>query len=82
LYFDPRRSLDEAQALYGREDHFDPEGARAWRLGGGSVPRYGITETTIYRWKSKFRGMEVSEAKRLRELETENLKLKRLLAEV
>lgn len=35
----------------------------------------------FYKWKSKFGGMEVSEAKRLRELEAENAKLKRLLAE-
>ena len=52
---------------------------------GASVPdlsrRYGIAENTIYRWKSKFGGMEVSEAKRLRELEEENRKLKRLLGE-
>jgi putative transposase len=43
--------------------------------------RHGVVENTIYRWKSKYGGMEVSEAKRLRELEAENLKLKRLLAE-
>ncbi len=42
---------------------------------------HGIAENTLYRWKSKFGGMEVSEAKRLRELEAENAKLKRLLAE-
>ena len=52
---------------------------------GASVPdlsrRHGVVENTIYRWKSKFGGMEVSEAKRLRELEMENLKLKRLLGE-
>ena len=52
---------------------------------GASVPdlsrRHGVAENTIYRWKSKFSGMEVAEAKRLRELEAENLKLKRLLAE-
>jgi len=52
---------------------------------GASVPdlsrRHGVAENTIYRWKSKFGGMEVSEAKRLRELEAENLKLKRLFAE-
>ena len=52
---------------------------------GASVPdlarRYEIAENTIYRWKSKFGGMEVSEAKRLRELEQENARLKRLLAE-
>ena len=43
--------------------------------------RHGVAENTIYRWKSKFGGMEVSEAKRLRELEAENAKLKRLLGE-
>lgn len=52
---------------------------------GASVPdlsrRYGIVENTIYRWKSKFGGMEISEAKRLRELEVENRKLKHLLGE-
>ncbi len=52
---------------------------------GASVPdlsrRHGIVENTIYRWKSKYGGMEVSEAKRLMELESENAKLKRILAE-
>ncbi len=52
---------------------------------GASVPdlsrRHGIVENTIYRWKSKYGGMEVSEAKRLRVLESENAKLKKLLAE-
>jgi len=52
---------------------------------GGSVPdlarRHGVAENTIYRWKSKFGGMEVSEARRLRELEQENAKLKQLLVE-
>jgi len=42
---------------------------------------HGIAQNTLYRWKSKYGGMEVSEAKRLRELEAENAKLKRLLAE-
>ena len=55
------------------------------REAGARVPelsrRHGVAENTIYRWKSKFGGMEVSEAKRLRELEVENAKLKRLLAE-
>ena len=52
---------------------------------GASVPdlsrRHGIVENTIYRWKSKYGGMEISEAKRLRELASENAKLKKLLAE-
>ena len=43
--------------------------------------RRGIGPATFYKWKSKFGGMEVSEAKRLRALEDENAKLKKLLAE-
>jgi putative transposase len=41
----------------------------------------GISNGTFYNWRSKFAGLEVNEAKRLRELETENNKLKRLLAD-
>ena len=43
--------------------------------------QHGFSEKTFYNWKSKFVGMEISEAKRLRELESENAKLKKLLAE-
>jgi putative transposase len=45
------------------------------------IRKHGIANGTFYRWKSKFGGMEVSEAKRLRALEAENVKLKRLLAD-
>lgn len=41
----------------------------------------GISSATFYNWRSKFAGLEVNEAKRLRELEAENNKLKRLLAD-
>jgi putative transposase len=43
--------------------------------------KLGISEQTFYKWKAKFGGMDVSEAKRLRALEEENAKLKRLLAD-
>ncbi|MDD1547775.1 IS3 family transposase, partial [Bradyrhizobium sp. WBAH23] len=43
--------------------------------------KHGVSEATIYNWKAKFGGMDVSEAKRLRALEEENAKLKKLLAE-
>ncbi len=43
--------------------------------------KYGISEATYYNWKAKFGGMTVSDAQRLKELEQENSKLKRLLAE-
>ena len=43
--------------------------------------RYGFSEASYYVWRNKFGGMDVSDAKRLRELEVENARLKRLLAE-
>lgn len=43
--------------------------------------KHGISDATFYKWRSKFGGMEVSEAKRLKQLEDENAKLKKLLAE-
>ena len=43
--------------------------------------RLGISTGTFYNWRSKYGGLEVNEAKRLRELESENNKLKKLLAE-
>ena len=43
--------------------------------------KHGMSEATLYNWKAKYGGMEVSDAKRLRTLEDENSKLKKLLAE-
>ncbi|RCS56884.1 transposase [Parvibium lacunae] len=43
--------------------------------------KHGISDATYYNWKAKFGGMTVSDAQRLKMLETENAKLKRLLAE-
>lgn len=43
--------------------------------------RHGFSEASYYLWRSKFGGMSVSDAKRLKELETENGRLKRLLAD-
>lgn len=43
--------------------------------------KHGISDATFYKWKAKFGGLEVSEARRLRTLEDENRRLKKLLAE-
>jgi putative transposase len=43
--------------------------------------KHGISDATFYKWRAKYGGMEVSDAKRLRALEAENAKLKKLLAE-
>jgi putative transposase len=46
------------------------------------VRRLGITEQTYYRWKAKYGGMEVSDAKKLKALEDENRRLKHLVADL
>lgn len=43
--------------------------------------QYGVGQSTFYAWKAKYAGLEINEAKRLRELEAENSKLKRMLAD-
>ena len=43
--------------------------------------KHGVSEATLYNWKAKYGGMDVPEAKRLKQLEDENAKLKKLLAE-
>ena len=43
--------------------------------------KHGISDATFYKWRSKYSGMEVSDARRLKTLESENAKLKKMLAE-
>ena len=45
------------------------------------VRKHGVSEQSIYRWKAKYAGMDVAELRRLKALEAENTKLKKLLAE-
>ena len=44
--------------------------------------KYGISSATFYKWKAKYGGLEVSDAKRLKQLEAENAKLKRMYADL
>lgn len=48
---------------------------------GDVCRRLGVTEKTFYRWRTKFGGMDVSDARRLRQLEDENARLKKIVAE-
>jgi putative transposase len=48
---------------------------------GDLARKHGISEATLYNWKAKYGGMDVSDAKRLKALEDENGKLKKLLAD-
>ena len=55
--------------------------AEAAKSAAEVIRRHGITSHTYYRWKAKFAGMEVSDAKRLKSLEDENRRLKKLVAQ-
>lgn len=70
----------EAEGIYRGADHRHPQKSL---LGNARdvCRRHNITETTFYHWRNKFGGMEVSEAKRLSELERENSELKKMVAE-
>ena len=48
---------------------------------GDLARKHGVSEATLYNWKAKYGGMEVSDARRLKQLESENGKLKKALAE-
>jgi putative transposase len=48
---------------------------------GDVCRKYGVSSATFYKWKAKYGGLDVSDARRLKSLEDENAKLKRLLAE-
>lgn len=55
--------------------------AEAWMAVADICRSGGFSDSTFYKWRAKFGGMETSDARRLRELEAENAKLKSLLAE-
>jgi putative transposase len=70
-----RKRFTEEQIIAVLREH--DAGAKAADL----ARKHGISEATLYNWKARYGGMDVSDAKRLRSLEEENRKLKKLLAE-
>lgn len=70
-----RKRFSEEQIISVLREH--EAGAKA----GDLARRHGISEATLYNWKAKYGGMDVSDAKRLKALEEENARLKKLLAE-
>ena len=70
-----RKRFSEEQIIAVLREH--DAGAKAADL----ARKHGVSEATLYNWKAKYGGMDVSDAKRLRSLEEENRKLKKLLAE-
>jgi len=70
-----RKRFSEEQIIVVLREH--EAGAKTADL----ARKHGISEATLYNWKARYGGMDVSDAKRLRSLEDENRKLKKLLAE-
>ena len=70
-----RKRFTEEQIIGVLREH--EAGAKASDL----ARKHSVSEATLYNWKAKYGGMDVSDAKRLKALEDENMKLKKLLAE-
>src|SRR5690606_29123938 len=70
-----RKRFTEEQIIAVLREH--EAGAKA----GDLARKHGISEATLYNWKARYGGLDVSDAKRLKALEEENAKLKKLLAE-
>src|SRR2546423_4203828 len=75
------RDGHEAEPVHGRTDHRGLARAGSWSLTADVCRKHGISSATFYKWKAKYGGLEVSDAKRLKSLEGENAKLKKLVAE-
>ena len=71
-----RKRFTEEQIIKILKEH--ESGKRAADI----IREQGISEQTFYRWKSKYGGMEISEAKRLKQLEEENRRLKEMVADL
>jgi putative transposase len=72
----PRKKFGEEQIIA-----ILREAEKGDRLIGDVCRSHGIAENTFYRWRQKYGGLQVPEVKRLKDLEQENARLKRLLAE-
>ncbi|EDT41432.1 transposase IS3/IS911 family protein [Burkholderia ambifaria MEX-5] len=72
---------EHEKALYGRTNHEFLKEAEAGIPVKELCRQHGFSDASFYTWRAKFGGMEVSEARRLKDLETENARLKKLLAE-
>lgn len=76
----PRGKQETAEQIIPKLRVVEVEVARGKTV-AESVKKIGVTEQTYYRWKKKFGGLRVDQAKRLKDLEKENSRLKRLLAD-
>ena len=76
----PRGKPEQAEHIIPKLREVEVEVGRGKTV-AEAVRKIGVTEQTYYRWKKKFGGLRMDQAKRLKELEKENSRLKRLLAD-
>jgi len=71
----------EEEALFCGADRGSAEAGRG-SAGGGAGPAGGISEQTLYRWKKQYQGLQTDQLRQLKQLQEENGRLKRLVAEL
>ena len=76
----PRGNPEQAEQIIPKLREVEVELGRGKTV-AEAAKKIGVTEQTYYRWKKKFGGLRIDQAKRLKELEKENSRLKRLLAD-
>ena len=76
----PRGKPEQAEQIIPKLGEVEVELGRGKTV-AEAVKKIGVTEQTYYRWKKKFGGLRIDQAKKLKELEKENSRLKRLLAD-
>jgi len=76
-----RRGAHEEESIYGRANGRDPARSRSHHGGRGRQEAHKVSDATIYAWRKHFGQMEAVDVKRLKALELESGRLKKLLAE-
>jgi transposase-like protein len=74
--------LHEEETVRCRADCCGIEGSRGWHAGCRAIRRIGISEQTFYRWKKQYAGLDSDQARQLKQLQEENERLKKIVAEL
>ena len=80
VVIETRRSCREEEQVHRRADRLCVEAGLAGHAGRGGHRKMGISDAMFYNWRTKYGGLSPSELRRLKQLEEENAKLKRLVA--
>ena len=73
---------DESLEVFGRSEGVHSQAGCRWHAGGGYLRKAGISQATYFNWKKKYDGLLPTEMRRLRQLEDENAKLRKVVADL